>query len=667
MKKLYTVIIILLSLQASATAPTLPASDLGFFQVDGGYFNLGWTPGNGTRRVIICKAGSPVSFVPQNGADYTENTIFGSGQQVAPGEYVIYDNAFTSFFVTGLTPATQYFFAIFEYNGTGATTEYLTSNFLTGNATTSAIPTTQVSNANFTAITTNSVTANWDNGNGQRRLVVVRQGSAVNSDPVNSHQYTVSSVFGNGEQIGTGNFTVYASSGTSTIVTNLQPGTQYFFSFYEFNGSGQPQYKIPAHTASVTTRSIPTVPSSNIVVTKTDGKELGLGWTNGNGQRRIIVAKKGSAVTGIPVNGTDYAANPVFGAGPQLGAGEFVVYDDNFNEATISGLEPATTYFFKIFEYDGAGTNTIYLTSLFAETNAPTAVRPTIQSTNISATNITGTSLNLLLAAGNGRARIIIAKKNTAVNVAPQDFTAYTGNGDFGNGLDLGSGNFVIENATDNVIGVNNLEPNTTYHFAVFEFNGINQPLYLSPAAVFSATTLGAVPVLLKNFDAMIVNDKVKLQWTTTSEINSDHFIIERSSDAVHFSAIATVAATGNNSVETNYSKEDPTPLPGKSFYRLKMVDKDGQTTYSAIRTIIFINKMAASILENPVQQTLTLINVTTANTNSEWQIISSVGQMIKKGILQNGTNKISIASLPAGTYWIKMSNTREALSFIKQ
>ncbi|MFT3910255.1 MAG: T9SS type A sorting domain-containing protein [Ferruginibacter sp.] len=666
MKKLYTVIIILLSLQASATAPTLPASNLGFFQVDGGYFNLGWSPGNGTRRVIICKAGGPVTFVPQNGIDYTENTIFGSGQQVAPGEYVVYDNAFTSFFVTGLTPATQYFFAIFEYNGTGTTTEYLTSNFLTGSATTSATPTTQTSNASFTAITTNSVTANWNNGNGQRRLIVVRQGSAVNSDPVNSHQYSVNSTFGNGEQVGTGNFTVYASSGTSTVVTNLQPGTQYFFSFYEFNGSGQPQYKIPAHTASVTTRSIPTVPSSNIVITKTDGKELGISWTNGNGQRRIIVAKKGSAVTGIPANGTDYAANAIFGSGPQLNAGEFVVYDDNFNEATISGLEPATIYFFKIFEYDGTGTNTIYLTNLFAETSASTAVRPTVQSTNISATNITGTSLNLLLSAGNGRARLIIAKKNSAVNIAPQDFTAYTGNGDFGNGQDLGSGNFVIENSTDNVIGVSNLESNTTYHFAVYEFNGINQPLYLSPAAVFNATTLGAVPVVLKNFDATIFTTKVKLQWTTTSEINSDHFVIERSSDVIHFSEIATVASTGNNSLETNYSKEDAAPLPGKSFYRLKMVDKDGQTTYSAIRTIIFTSKIAASILENPVRNTLTLINVTTATTNSEWQLISAVGQVIKKGTLQNGTNKINVDLLAPGTYWIKMSNTRETLLFIK-
>src|SRR5204863_1707922 len=127
MEIFYATIFILLSFQAAAIAPTTPASNFHFNVIDGGFFNIGWSSGNGARRVIICKAGGPVTYIPQNGMDYTENTNFGSGQQVAPGEYVIYDNAFTSFFLTGLTSATQYFFAVFEYNGTGSGTEYLTS------------------------------------------------------------------------------------------------------------------------------------------------------------------------------------------------------------------------------------------------------------------------------------------------------------------------------------------------------------------------------------------------------------------------------------------------------------------------------------------------------------------------------------------------------------
>lgn len=132
MKVLYTAIIVFLSLHASASAPTVPSSNLYFSIVDGGYFNLGWTAGNGTKRIIVCKVGSPVTFVPQNGVNYTGNTVFGTGDQPVPGEFIIYNSSFSSFYVTGLSPATQYFFAIFEYNGTGVTAEYLTSSFFNG-------------------------------------------------------------------------------------------------------------------------------------------------------------------------------------------------------------------------------------------------------------------------------------------------------------------------------------------------------------------------------------------------------------------------------------------------------------------------------------------------------------------------------------------------------
>src|SRR6185503_19457957 len=108
--------------------------------------------------------------------------------------------------------------------------------------------------------------------------------------------------------------------------------------------------------------------------------------------------------------------------GPQLGTGEYVVYDDNFNAATITGLNPATVYYFKIFDYDGTGVNTIYLTSSFGSINASTAVTPTLQVSNVLASSITSSSLSLQFIAGNGRARLVIGRKNAPVNVNPADF-----------------------------------------------------------------------------------------------------------------------------------------------------------------------------------------------------------------------------------------------------
>src|SRR5215211_3697856 len=51
------------------------SGNLSFNAIDGGYFNLGWTSGNGARRIIICKAGSAPGFTPQNGIDYNSSDV----------------------------------------------------------------------------------------------------------------------------------------------------------------------------------------------------------------------------------------------------------------------------------------------------------------------------------------------------------------------------------------------------------------------------------------------------------------------------------------------------------------------------------------------------------------------------------------------------------------
>lgn len=650
-----------------AAPPTVPSSNLWFGAIDGGYVNLGWTAGNGARRIMVCKAGSAPSFTPQNGIDYDANTTFGAGQQVAPGEFIVYDHFSTSFYLVGLSPATQYFFRIYEYNGTGATTEYLTGQYLSGNVTTSAVPTIQTSNGTFSSITTNSVTVSWMNGNGTRRLITVREGSAVNADPVNGQAYAVSYIFGNGATIGDGNYTVYNSTGNSTNITNLKPGTQYFFAFYEFNGNSQPQYLKPAYTTSITTRSVPTVASSNLIISKTDGKELFLNWTKGNGQRRIVVAKQGSDITSLPVNGTDYTANAVFGSGQQLAAGEYVVYDDNFNATSISGLDPATTYYFKIFEYDGTGSNTSYLTASFASVNGPTATTPTVQAQTLPASNITSNSLRLNFTPGNGRARLIIGRQGAAVNVNPVNFTSYTADADFGTGQDLGNGNFVLANTTESAATIYSLQPNTNYHFAIYELNGFNQPLYLAPAIATSATTLGVLPVKLISWEAIAGKDKVQLQWKTSMEENASHFVIERSADGTNFTPLHTVDAKGNSQVEVSYSKDDEHPLTGRSYYRLKMVDVDGKTEYSVVRTVMLAIQPTAKIIGNPVQNVLQVLSSAPGNKGG-WEIINPAGQVIKKGTLTQGRMEINVSALPAGSYWLRLEIDRhiETQSFIK-
>lgn len=76
-----------------------------------------------------------------------------------------------------------------------------------------------------------------------------------------------------------------------------------------------------------------------------------LTWSNGNGTRRIVVARAGTPFNDSPTVGIYYPANSVFGLGSQIGNGNYVVYNGTGNSVTVTGLNYNTTYYFKVIAY----------------------------------------------------------------------------------------------------------------------------------------------------------------------------------------------------------------------------------------------------------------------------------------------------------------------------
>ena len=80
---------------------------------------------------------------------------------------------------------------------------------------------------------------------------------------------------------------------------------------------------------------------------------LKLNWTRGNGSACVVFAKKGNSGTAAPVNGTTYTADPVFGAGSQIGSsGWYCVYNGTGTSVNVTGLEPLTNYIFHVIEFE---------------------------------------------------------------------------------------------------------------------------------------------------------------------------------------------------------------------------------------------------------------------------------------------------------------------------
>ncbi len=92
-----------------------------------------------------------------------------------------------------------------------------------------------------------------------------------------------------------------------------------------------------------------------------------ISFTPGNGTNRIGVISLNN-FSDTPVNATNYAANSAFGSGATMGTGNYVVMNGTGANITVTGLSPGTTYYFKVFEYNGSTVNCdeSYLTSSVA-------------------------------------------------------------------------------------------------------------------------------------------------------------------------------------------------------------------------------------------------------------------------------------------------------------
>lgn len=100
----------------------------------------------------------------------------------------------------------------------------------------------------------------------------------------------------------------------------------------------------------------------------------------------------------------------------------------------------------------------------------------------------------------------------------------------------------------------------------------------------FAMQTLSLLPITLESFTAREKERAVQLNWTISSNSDPVLFEVERSIDGSTFSGIGRILS--NSNPVTHYSFTDPSPFRGMAYYRLKMTDKSGITTYSATVSI---------------------------------------------------------------------------------
>lgn len=119
----------------------------------------------------------------------------------------------------------------------------------------------------------------------------------------------------------------------------------------------------------------------------------------------------------------------------------------------------------------------------------------------------------------------------------------------------------------------------------------------------------GPTPVTFLDLNAYSKNNGVSIEWSTSQEINSKSFTVEKSRNgSTGWSEAGSVNAAGNSQVEKQYSLFDAKPYSGINYYRIKQADRNGEVRYSKVVMVktSFV-KTAISILSNPFQSVLKL------------------------------------------------------------
>lgn len=111
----------------------------------------------------------------------------------------------------------------------------------------------------------------------------------------------------------------------------------------------------------------PTVHSSNIVISNVYCHYFNVSWTSGNGQKRVVFAREGSAVNVTPSYNQSYNANDSFGKGTIVGSDVYTVFNGTGNSFKIQNLKKNTTYYLAIFEFNAnSGVYEYYTASGYA-------------------------------------------------------------------------------------------------------------------------------------------------------------------------------------------------------------------------------------------------------------------------------------------------------------
>ncbi|WP_375417272.1 beta strand repeat-containing protein [uncultured Hymenobacter sp.] len=197
---------------------------------------------------------------------------------------------------------------------------------------------------------------------------------------------------------------------------------------------------------------------------------------------------------------------------------------------------------------------------------------------------------------------------------------------------------------------------------------------------IMLTTGASPLPVELTAFVAQAIRQDAVLRWTTASEKNNDHFVIERSLDGTAYTQVGRVAGQGSKSGPTSYALTDAgigAKASGSVYYRLRQMDQDGRSTYSPVRVVSFGQAaalLAIRLYPVPVPSGApATLDLTGLPASRPYTVLLTdlSGRRAGQYVLQGGQlQPLAVGQLAAGSYVLTLTGTDaqgQALRLVKR
>lgn len=177
----------------------------------------------------------------------------------------------------------------------------------------------------------------------------------------------------------------------------------------------------------------------------------------------------------------------------------------------------------------------------------------------------------------------------------------------------------------------------------------------------------------LASFSARAENGKVFLKWNTVTERDNSGFDVQRERDSSHlWETIGFVAGAGTADHPREYGFEDAVPYARVARYRLRQIDREGSSLFSATLTVVLSTAEQSNVLQiypTDVSDVATVEISLADRDHVELQVYDSRGKQmldITRNLpLEKGTHVImlSVASLSPGAYFLCCRTERTFLA----